>query len=131
MAEALHPSFQQAHETIFHMMEYANEHRHGLGYANVDKINGHLGSALKALSSATKVHNTPGGQTAAMLELSDVGHHVNQAAKAFDIRDEMGQRVDYPLSTQILQAQMGEQQKEFVHNYANDINEGRKNGSKY
>jgi hypothetical protein len=43
----------------------------------------------------------------------------------------MGQRVDYPLSTQILQAQMGEQQKEFVSNYANDINEGRKNGSKY
>jgi len=126
-----HPSFNDAHELISHMIEYADSNRHGLGYDNVDKINVHLGNALKGLTNAQKAHNTPGGQTAAMLELSDVGHHINQAAKAFDIRDEMGQRVDYPLTTQILQAQMGEQQKEFVHNYANDINEGRKNGSKH
>jgi len=126
-----HPSFNDAHKLISHMIEYADTHRHGLGYDNIDKISGHLGNALKALTSAQTAHKTFGGQTAAMLELSDVGHHINQAAKAFDIRDEMGQRVDYPLSTQILQAQMGEQQKEFVDNYANDINEGRKNGSKY
>ena len=126
-----HPSFNQAHELISHMVEYAETHGNGLGFDNVKKISGHLSNAFKALSSAQTAHNTPGGQTAAMLELSDVGHHINQAAKAFDIRDEMGQRVDYPLSTQILQAQMGEQQQEFVHNYANDINEGRKNGSKY
>lgn len=123
-----HPAFTQAHNLLWHMVDYANIHGRNLGFDNVDKITGHLRNAMNALQSADTQHKTQPFSTSAMLELHDAGHHLNQAAKAFDIRDEMGQRIDYPLTTEILQAQLGKQQKEFVDNYTNDMNEGRKNG---
>jgi hypothetical protein len=126
-----HPSFDKAADLYFHMLDYASEHGRNLGHENVQNITGHLKNAMSAIEAGKAEHNKQPYSASAMLELTDAGHHLNQAAKSFDIRDDMGQRVDYPLTTDILQAQMGEHQHEFVSDFANDMNKGRNNGRKY
>lgn len=124
-----HESINSATGLMFDMIEHLDRHGRRLGNDNVDKIAGHITKANTALSLATKEHNKSPGSPSAIMALGHVKDHLTEAAKAFDVRDAMGQRVDLELPTQILQAQMGEPQHEFVSKYTNESNEGRKNGS--
>jgi hypothetical protein len=125
-----HPAISKAHNIILDMIEHVDNHAYAMGPDNAEKISGHLGRAIRSLTNARKFHKNNDGNSA-MLELKNTGDHINQAAKAFDIRDAMGQRVDLDLPAQVMQLQLGEPQQEFTTEYQNHINEGRNNGRKY
>ena len=126
----MHPAMSKASHIIMDMIEHIDNYANGLGPDNAEKVGGHLGLAIKSLTNAQKLHQK-NDTNSAMLELKNTGDHICQAAKEFDMRDEMGQRVDLEVPAQILQLQLGKPQKEFTDEYLNHINEGRNNGRKY
>lgn len=127
----MHPAMSKAANIILDMIEHIDNHAHELGPDNAEKVGGHLQLALKSMNNANKLHEN-NDTNSAMLELKNTGDHIEQAAKAFDMRDAMGQRVDIKdIPAQILQLQLGGPQNSFTTEYLNHINEGRKNGRKY